>query len=95
MAGILLKRRPTEPLAPMRFIMGTDRLIMVGHPPPTARWTFCMPLTFVYLIGMALSGVLAFFAPHYQGLAFVMTALFSIQLVPAGLLEAFHASHSK
>ena len=75
--------------------MGIDLLTVVGGQPPTARWKSRMPLTFVYLIGIALSAALAFFAPHYQVLAFVMTALFSIQLVPVGLLEAFYTPKSK
>ncbi|WP_159103516.1 hypothetical protein [Asaia prunellae] len=49
-----------------------------------------MPLTFVYLIGIALCAVLAFIAPHYQVLAFVMTVIFSIQLVPVGIFEIFY-----
>ncbi|GBQ10557.1 hypothetical protein [Swaminathania salitolerans] len=47
-----------------------------------------MPLTFVYLAGMALCGALALIAPHYGNLAFVMTAIFSLQLVPVGTFEA-------
>ncbi|MFC0501869.1 hypothetical protein [Asaia krungthepensis] len=54
-----------------------------------------MPLTFVYLIGIALSAILAFFAPHYRVLSFVMTAIFSIQLIPVGLLEALGGARSR
>ncbi|WP_198024285.1 hypothetical protein [Asaia astilbis] len=51
-----------------------------------------MPLTFIYLIGIAICAVLAFIAPHYRNLAFVMTAIFSIQIIAVGLLEAYRES---
>lgn len=54
-----------------------------------------MPLTFVYVIGIALSGILAIMAPHYRVLSFVMTAIFSLQIIPVGILEAFSASRSR
>lgn len=54
-----------------------------------------MPLTFVYVIGIALSGILAIVAPHYRVLSFVMTAIFSLQIIPVGLLEAFTTPRSR
>jgi|GEM_PF-1722304 len=62
---------------------------MIGDLSLHSAGRFTMPLTFVYLIGIALSAVLALVAPHYRGLCFVMTAIFSLQIVPVGLLEAF------
>ncbi|WP_158625409.1 MULTISPECIES: hypothetical protein [unclassified Asaia] len=54
-----------------------------------------MPLTFVYVIGIALCALLSIVAPHYQVLAFVMTAIFSIQIIPVGLLEALRSPKSE
>lgn len=54
-----------------------------------------MPLTFVYVIGIALCGILAVTAPHYHVLCFVMAAIFSLQIVPVGLIEALASSRSR
>ncbi|GBR28315.1 hypothetical protein [Kozakia baliensis] len=47
-----------------------------------------MPLTFVLVIGLALFGLLALVAPHYSGLSFTMAALYSIGIIPVGIMEA-------
>ncbi|GAB6853624.1 hypothetical protein JCM15831A_06480 [Asaia astilbis] len=72
--------------------MVARKQIVIGDQIPAPIRSIKMPLTFIYLIGIAICAVLAFIAPHYRNLAFVMTAIFSIQIIAVGLLEAYRES---